>query len=149
MRQKILCITSSGGHWEQMMLLHSTFQDHDVYYATTKVGLAERCNIKDAFLLDDCNRDTPLSVIRTMKQAFKIIRRLRPDVVVSTGAAPGIIAIFVGRLFGAKTIWIDSIANYEMLSMSGRMAGRIAHVQMTQWSHLAKDGGPQYAGSVI
>jgi hypothetical protein len=52
-------------------------------------------------------------------------------------------------LLGARTIWIDSIANVEELSLSGRRIGKHAHLWLTQWPHLAAPGGPRYEGSVL
>jgi UDP-N-acetylglucosamine:LPS N-acetylglucosamine transferase len=75
--------------------------------------------------------------------------RTRPDVVISTGAAPGLFGILFGRLVGARTIWIDSIANAEKLSLSGRIASRIAHIALTQWPHLAATRRPSYRGSIL
>ena len=69
--------------------------------------------------------------------------------IVSTGAAPGYIAIRLGKLFGARSVWVDSIANPEQLSMSGAMAGRYADLWLTQWPHLAKRDGPYYRGAVL
>jgi len=68
---------------------------------------------------------------------------------VSTGAAPGYIAVRLGKLLGARTAWIDSVANVEEVSLSGRMVGRHADLWLTQWRHLAKDDGPQYRGEVL
>ena len=45
--------------------------------------------------------------------------RLRPDVVITTGAAPGYFAVRIGKLLGARVVWVDSIANAEELSLSG------------------------------
>lgn len=73
----------------------------------------------------------------------------RPDVVVTTGAAPGYLAIRLGKLLGARTIWIDSVANADELSMSGRRALQQADVCITQWEHLADRDGPHYYGSVF
>ena len=71
-----------------------------------------------------------------------------PGVVVSTGAAPGYLAIRFARMLGARTVWIDSIANVEELSMSGRDGQRDADLCLTQWPHLA--GGPvRYLGAVL
>ena len=50
---------------------------------------------------------------------------------------------------GARTIWLDSIANVEELSMSGSWIGRSADLWLTQWPHLARPEGPHYAGSVL
>ena len=75
--------------------------------------------------------------------------RVRPDAVITTGAAPGYFALRLGRLFGARTIWIDSMANAEELSLSGQKARRHADLWLTQWEHLAKPDGPQFLGSVL
>jgi hypothetical protein len=149
MKKTILAISSSGGHWEQLMMLKDSFVGHDVIYANSLKGLAARDGIDNAYCIDDCNRDTPLAVIKTSYQIFGIIKRHRPDVIISTGAAPGIIAIAIGRLFRAKTIWIDSVANAEKMSMSGEMAGYLAHLQLTQWKHLERKNGPKFVGAVL
>jgi hypothetical protein len=69
-------------------------------------------------------------------------------VVVSTGAAPGYIAIRLGKLLGARTVWIDSVANVEELSLSGRMVSGRADLCLTQWPHLAS-GPVAYMGTVL
>jgi hypothetical protein len=74
---------------------------------------------------------------------------VRPDVVISTGAAPGYFAILFGKKLGAKTIWLDSIANVDELSMSGRAVGKYADLWLTQWEHLATEGGPDFIGAVL
>ena len=83
-----------------------------------------------------------------------ILLRIRPDVVVTTGAAPGYFALRLGGLLGGRTIWVDSIANVEELSLSGQKAGQHCDLWLTQWEHLAKpvstEGkGPEYKGSVV
>ena len=78
-----------------------------------------------------------------------VIIRLRPNIIISTGAAPGFFALVFGKLFGAKTIWVDSIANVEQLSVSGQKVKRFADLWLTQWKHLAKPNGPYYKGGVL
>jgi hypothetical protein len=73
----------------------------------------------------------------------------RPDVVISTGAAPGYFALRFGKLLGARTIWVDSIANVDELSLAGSKVGRFADLWLTQWPHLAQPAGPQYFGAVL
>ncbi len=79
---------------------------------------------------------------------FGVVMRERPDVVFSTGAAPGFFALFFGRLFGARTIWLDSLANVDRLSLSARLVRPFAKLWLTQWAELAGPDGPEYAGSV-
>ena len=76
--------------------------------------------------------------------------RERLDLVITTGAAPSVLALGMARTFlRARTIWIDSIANAECMSSSGLQARWAAKVWLTQWEHLAKPEGPQYWGSVL
>jgi len=88
-------------------------------------------------------------LIKCGLQIFRIILREKPDVIVSTGAAPGYLAIRIGRLMGAKTVWLDSIANVDELSLSGQRIGKYADLWLTQWPHLGKPQGPSYKGSVL
>jgi hypothetical protein len=70
-------------------------------------------------------------------------------VIISTGAAPGYFAVRLGRLLGAKSIWLDSIANVERVSMTGELVGPKADLWLTQWPHLALPTGPRYEGAVL
>ena len=65
------------------------------------------------------------------------------------GALPGVVALALGRAMGARTVWIDSVANAAEMSLSGRLARRVAHLWLTQWEHVARDSGAEYAGSVL
>lgn len=82
-------------------------------------------------------------------QLLWIVVTVRPDVVVSTGAAPGYFALRFGRWVGARTVWLDSIANVEKLSRAGTLARPHADLWLTQWPHLASADGPRYAGAVL
>ena len=84
-----------------------------------------------------------------MIDTFGLVWRTAPSVVISTGAAPGLFAIIFGKFRGAKTVWIDSVANCEQMSMSGKIAGKLADLCLTQWQHLETGNGPHYLGSVL
>lgn len=101
------------------------------------------------YKVTDVTRWTKMKWLVAVLQIFWIIVRELPDVVISTGALPGFVGILLAKAIGKKTIWIDSIANVEMLSMSGRRIGRFADLWLTQWPHLAKDDGPYYSGQVL
>lgn len=79
-----------------------------------------------------------------------LLRRFRPDLIVTTGAAPGLLAILIGRFVGCRSVWIDSVANVEELSLSGRLTKRWANVRLTQWPQLACErSGVLYIGTVL
>ena len=88
-------------------------------------------------------------MIRLAARITWIVIKVRPDVVVTTGAAPGFFACLIGRLTGCRTAWIDSMANVCELSMSGRAAGRWSDLWLTQWKGLSGDEGPHYRGAVL
>jgi UDP-N-acetylglucosamine:LPS N-acetylglucosamine transferase len=78
-----------------------------------------------------------------------IMLRVRPHVVISTGAAGGYLAIRLARLMGARTVFIDSIANTRQLSVSGRLAQKAADLVLSQWPTVAAASGAQYRGAVL
>lgn len=149
-RPKLLAISSGGGHWIQLLRLRPAFEGCDVTYATVREGYRQDLDAGSDFrVIPDSNRWSKIRLLRSALAILWLLLHLRPDVVITTGAAPGYFALRVGKWLGTRVIWIDSIANAEELSMSGHKAGRFAHLWLTQWPHLARDGGPQYFGSVL
>lgn len=131
------------------MLLRGTLSAYDVRFATTDAAVARQHGIGDALVLPDCNQNRPFRSAWCAVVAAWIVVKVRPDVVISTGAAPGFFCILWGRIAGARTLWIDSVANGERLSMCGRLSLRFAHECLTQWEHLAGDPVPKYRGAVL
>lgn len=146
---KVLAVSSGGGHWVQLMRLNLAFEGHDLAYATVQRDYAADVSGARFYLLRDATRWDRWGLLVLAFQLLGILLRERPRVVITTGAAPGVLALMIGKRLGAKTIWIDSIANVEELSMSGRHARKSADVWLTQWQHLAKPDGPRYEGSVL
>ena len=149
MSKKILAVASGGGHWQQLMLMRRAFEGHDVRFITTLPGLPEQFGAHPSAIVPDCNRNEPVKSFMALLAITWQILRLRPDVIISTGALPGVIALAVGRLFGARTVWVDSVANAEEMSMSGKLARRFAHLWLSQWEHVAQAAGANYAGAVL
>jgi UDP-N-acetylglucosamine:LPS N-acetylglucosamine transferase len=116
---------------------------------TTIAGYRSQVNGQRFHVVRDASRWDKVGLAIEAMQILWLLHTLRPDVVITTGAAPGYFAIRFGKMFGAKTIWVDSIANVEELSLSGKKAGRYADLWLTQWPHLARPGGPLYFGSVL
>jgi UDP-N-acetylglucosamine:LPS N-acetylglucosamine transferase len=148
-RKKVLAVASSGGHWVQLRRVIPAFEDSDVVYVTVLESYRSQVPENKFYSVNDATRWNKLGLILLAFRLAWIIVKERPAVVISTGAAPGYFAILLGRWFGARTIWIDSMANIEELSMSGSRAGRYADLWLTQWPHLAKAEGPHYGGSVL
>lgn len=131
------------------MLLRPTLAQYDIRFATTEPAVAEQHGVTGVETLPDCNQDMPLQSALCGFVALWIVLKHRPKVILSTGAAPGFFCILAGRLIGARTLWIDSVANGEELSMCGRLSRRFAHQCWTQWEHLAGEQSPRYHGAVL
>lgn len=131
------------------MLLRDCLEQYDVRFATTDAAIAHQRGIEAFETLPDCNQNKPFQSLLCSLKALLIVLRLRPDVVLSTGAAPGYFCLLAGRLIGARTLWIDSVANGEQLSMCGKLSRRTAHECLTQWEHLADETHVRYRGAVL
>lgn len=138
-KKKVLAVSSSGGHWIQLQRLrHDVLDPNETTFVGTSAGMKSLVPGFPFYQVIDCNLTEKVKVIRCLFQIFAVMFKVRPDVVISTGAAPGFLALFVGRLFGAKAIWIDSMANTKKLSVSGKAAKYIANLWITQWPQVAE-----------
>ena len=148
-KPRVLAVSSGGGHWVQLLRMRPAFADREVAYVTVQAAYAEEVPEARLYVVPDATRWDRLAMVHMILKLLLIILRERPAVVISTGAAPGYFAIRMARLLGARTVWLDSIANVEELSMAGRMVGPYADLWLTQWPELATDQGPRYIGSVL
>jgi UDP-N-acetylglucosamine:LPS N-acetylglucosamine transferase len=148
-RLKLMAVASGGGHWVQLLRLTPAFVDFDVIFIT--VDQAYRSEVAGSvfYLVNDATRWNKVGLVRMTLRLAWILWKEKPDAVISTGAAPGYAALRIARAMGMRTIWIDSIANIEQLSLSGAKVGRYVDLWLTQWPHLAGPKGPYYAGSVL
>ncbi len=147
--RKVLAVASGGGHWVQLRRLSDAFEGHEVTWVAADPALASEVGDAPFRAVQDASREEPLLMVRTVVDTIRIVLAVRPDVVITTGAAPGVLALLWGRLIGARTLWIDSVANAEELSLSGRLALRFAHEVLTQWPHLAEGRRPGFEGAVL
>jgi UDP-N-acetylglucosamine:LPS N-acetylglucosamine transferase len=148
--RRVLFVSSSGGHWVQLRRLRPAFDGWSRSYACTNAGYRSTVDPEEGFFrVPEASRWSKLRLVWQALAVLWILLWTRPEVVVSTGASPGFFAMLFGRLLGKKTIWMDSIANVDELSLSGQRAGRFADLWLTQWKHLARPEGPKYLGSVV
>ena len=148
--KRVLFIASAGGHWIQLSRLAVALNCEKSHYATTLHGAKAPTGTGPVSVVSDASRSNPLKMVALAFQLLWLMVRLRPHVVITTGAAPGLMAIGVGKLFRARTVWIDSLANSEVLSLSGRIAEKYADLWLTQWPHLdASLPRLKYMGSVL
>lgn len=146
----VMAVASLGGHWMQLLRICGELRAKTpICYVTTNAGADSM--LEEGATLDvvpDFSRWDAWRLPLVAWKMWRIVRRRRPRAIITTGAAPGLIAMAVGRMCGCRTLWIDSIANAATLSGSGKMARKLAHKVYTQWPSLAA-GGVEYHGSVF
>ncbi len=151
---KICVGASSGGH---MTELNALLRHADAWPAQPAVRVATLGDVTGlggdgvaSYAIGECNRNTPLDALRTLWRSLRIVLRERPDVIVTTGSLPLALFCLVGRLFGARIVWIDSVSQIDELSLSGRLVRPFASQFFVQWPGLAERfPGTRYEGELV
>ena len=148
MTKKVMAIASAGGHLVQLMRLFPAFGEDYLLVSTSPVPPHSVDESKYSYI-QDCNADEFLNLIICFVSCIKIIIKQRPQIVITTGAAPGLLVLIVARFLGVKCIWFDSIANTERLSLGGRIAKNLTKYCFSQWKHVAEKEKVGYIGSIL
>lgn len=131
----VLLVGSSGGHLAQLWSLRPWWQERErtwVTFGTTDArGLLE--GEKDVvWAFHPTTRNVP-NLLRNTWLAWQVTRRVRPATVVSTGAAVAVPFFLVGRLFGARTVFIEVYDRVETPTLTGRLVRPLANHVLVQW----------------
>lgn len=148
---KACLVASAGGHLSQLLRLKDSWNSCDTFCITTSNTVRGKLQeYRGVYVVGECNREHPFRLGIVLVRCIYAILRERPDVVISTGAAVGCIVCFLAKLLRAKVIWIDSIANVERISLSGRMVRYISDLFLVQWPELAEQyAHVEYVGALI
>lgn len=146
---QLFAVATFGGHLEQLVQLAPSWDGLRCLFVTTHNAPTPAIDSAKLALVTDCHLGEPLKTAACAYQTIRLFTRHRPACVVTTGALPGLLSAIVGRLFGARVIWIDSLANAETMSGSGKIARYVAHEWCSQWSPVAEREGARYLGSLF
>lgn len=148
---RICLAVSAGGHLFQLLKLAESWKDYETFYVTTaEVVRGKLKKFGRVYVVGECNRQRPMRVVKVLLRCIRVVFKERPDAVISTGAAAGFMLCLLGKMLGAKVIWIDSITNVEQISLSGRMVHYIADLFLVQWPELAvRYKKVEFLGSVV
>lgn len=148
---KILLVASNGGHLVQLLRLKNAFVEYTdgIVLVSTSDSPPKTTFKFNYHKVSDSNFSEKIKLLKTCFEALKVILRERPDLVVTTGAAPGLFCLFWNRVFFRDAIWFDSIANTEKLSLSGRVAKKLTKYCYSQWQTVAEREGVHYLGSIL
>lgn len=135
---KVFAVASIGGHWVQLLRIAKALEkEFDVVYMSTHEKCATMVEGRVYYSMNDFSRWDFYKMFPELLHSIYIICKEKPSIVITTGAAPGLVCLFAAKICGIRTVWIDSIANVEHISFSGRIASKFASSIYTQWPSLA------------
>jgi len=148
---RVCLAASAGGHLTQLLELSSCWRQYDVFcVSTNEVAVTKLRDYPIVYTVGEGNRKHPFRCLMILLRCLSIALKHRPHVVISTGAAPACLFCLVSKALGSRIVWIDSIANVERLSLSGRIIRPFASLCLTQWPELAQRyRNVEYAGAII
>ena len=138
-RLKICLVGSSGGHLTHLYMLKPFWEKHARFWVTFDKedarSLLEGEKIYPAYY--PSNRSFKALVINTWR-ALKILPKERPDLVISSGAAPAVPFFWIGKLFGAKTIYIEVFDRIDAPTIAGKMCYPVTDKFIVEWDEMKK-----------
>ena len=147
---KVMVASSAGGHWVQMRRILPAFDGFELFFVGVEPGPDPALGAVRYYPIGNFTRKNPQAILGVIRTLRGIVRAEAPELAVTTGAGPGLMALATAKLVGgSRTIWIDSVANTERLSLSGRLARPVADAWLVQWEHLSRPNGPHFWGAVL
>lgn len=147
--KKIIAVASIGGHWVQLLRIAKPLESYyDVVYLSTHPKCKTMVENHHFHTISDFSRWNAWKMVPASFEIIGILIKERPSAIITTGAAPGLLTLIIGRLLGIKTIWIDSVANVQTMSACGRLSRFFAKYVYTQWPDLATEQ-VHYAGNIF
>lgn len=144
--KKVMFISSTGGHLDELLKLKDMFQHYDYHIVTEKtksnLSLKEKYPGKVSFLVYGTYTTKLNKIIYPFKLAFNTIKsfllylKIRPKYIVSTGAHTAGPMCLIGHLLGSKVIFIETFANTKSRSRTGNLVYKFADLFIVQWEEL-------------
>ncbi len=137
-KTKICFTASSGGHYEQLMMLKPLMDEYDSYIVTEKTKYNVKENKKEYFV-SQINRKEITCIFKIILNFFKsfyILVKENPDIIISTGVLATIPTCLLGKLFNKKIIYIESFAKINSPTETGKLMYKIANQFYVQWESM-------------
>jgi UDP-N-acetylglucosamine:LPS N-acetylglucosamine transferase len=148
-KKRLLALASGGGHWIELLRLRPAFEGWDVAYVSMFENYTSAIPGARYYTVPDASRFDKLALPKVLAKALPIMLKERPHAIVTTGSAPMLAFLLIAKLMGTKTLWIDSIAQAEEMSTSGKLAKKLATKTVAQWPGVAKAEGLDCWGAVL
>ncbi len=137
--KKVCFIASSGGHYEQLLMLKPLMKRYDGFVVTEKTQYAIKNDDVRTYYLEQVNRKEKGFFFKLIRNSFVSLRLFlqeKPDYVISTGALSTIPMCLLCKLFGKKLIFIESFAKINSPTETGKLLYRFADRFYVQWEPM-------------
>lgn len=136
---KVCLVGSSGGHLTHLYMLKPYWKSKERFWVTFDKEDAR--TLLHGEKMYSCyypsNRSLKALLINTVK-ALKIIPKERPNLIISSGAAPAIPFFYIGKLFGAKLIYIEVFDRINKPTLTGKLVYPIVDKFIVEWEEMKK-----------
>ncbi len=140
MKTKKLCFAaSSGGHFEELMMLQPLMSKYDSFIVTEKTDYNVAADGEKIYYVQQVNRKEKMFIFHMLANLVMSVRIFfaeKPDVVISTGVLATIPICLVAKLMRKKLIYIESIAKVTSGTMTGKFLYRFADQFYVQWETM-------------
>lgn len=143
--KKVLFISSAGGHLSEMLELKELFKKYDYHIITEKTKstdyLKKEYPQKVNYLIygtKDHMLTYPFKLLANCFKSLYYYFKLRPKVIITTGAHTAGPMCCIGKIFGSKIIYIESFANIHTKTITGRLIYHFADLFIVQWKSMLK-----------
>ena len=137
--RKVCFIASTGGHFEQLMMLRPLMDKYESFIVTEKTGYAVINDNKKIYYLSQVNRQEKTFLFKMVLNFIKSLNLFikdRPDVVISTGALATIPMCIFAKIFKKKIIFIESFAKVNSPTLTGKFVYKFADQFYVQWEQM-------------
>lgn len=138
---KIVFAASSGGHFEQLMMLKPLMEKYDSFILTEKTDYSVGTQDINVVYLKQINRKESLFIIKLIANtfsSFRVFMKEKPDVMITTGVLAIIPFALIMKLFKKKLIYIESFAKVTSKTLSGKLLYKFADQFYVQWEEMLK-----------
>ena len=136
---KICFTASSGGHFEQIMMLRPLMDKYESFIVTEKTNYLVSNNDYKFYYLKQVNRHEFRFIyymIYNILITMKIFLKEKPDIIISTGALATIPMCIVAKIFRKKIVFIESFAKVNSPTLTGKLLYKFADKFFVQWESM-------------
>jgi beta-1,4-N-acetylglucosaminyltransferase len=145
-----LLVCSPGGHLLQMFCLQPAWDDVERTWITLEAPDSDYLLQEERVILahGPTNRSIR-ALLSNLRLAWLVVRRERPDVILSTGAALALPFFLAGKLLGVRLVYVESLTRIDSLSLTGQLVYPLADAFFVQWPGAARRKRTRFAGRLL